>query len=211
MFSLKATIRDKQEKSDQIRVQGFLPCVLYGEGIKNLSLKVLTKDFERVLAEAGESSLISLEADAKKFDVLIHDISHNPLDGKFSHIDFYHPSISKKVEVEVNLVFKGVSPAEKDLGGILAKEIHSLEIKGLVKDLPKEIVVDVSVLDTLHSRILVKDLNLPKNIEVAKKHPEEIVAHILEPKEEKEEKVVAVAGEVKVEGGEKDGAAENKS
>ncbi len=211
MISLKAEIRDKKEKPDVLRRQGFLPAVLYGEGIKNLNLKVSQKQFEKVFYEAGESSQIVLEVGGKTYEVLIHQTANDPVSSRFLHVDFYHPSAQKKVEVEVPLVFEGVSLAERDLGGVLVKEIQVLEIKGLVKDLPKEIVVDLSQLDALGSRIYVKDLKLSTNISVVKKQPGEIVAHILEPKEEKEEEMPATAT-VRAEGeAKKDEVAEKKA
>ena len=62
----------------------------------------------------------------------------------------------------------------------------------------KDLICDISALKTLEDRILVKDLALPKGIEVFGHHPEDIVAHIALPREEKEVK----APEQPVEGAE---------
>ncbi len=207
MVSLQATIRSKKEDTNILRKQGFLPGVLYGEGIKNASVLVVSKDFEKVFDEAGETSLIKLKMKNEKLksdeetDVLIHQVSKDPVSGKVIHIDFFHPSSKKKIEAEIELVFEGEAEAVKSGGGILIKELKEIKVKGLAKDLPKELIVDVSILKTLEDKIIVKDLSLPLGIEVFGHHEDDIVAHVALPKEEKEMKApeVAVEGEAVVE------------
>ena len=205
MTIIKAKIRDEsKEKNNFLRKNDFIPAVLYGEGIKNISLKINAKDFEEAYKEAGESSLITLEVNGQEFSVLIHQIARGPIQGEFLHIDFYHPSTKKKVETEIPLVFEGEAPGVKELGAILEKQFYELEVKGLAKDLPKEIVVNVKSLKTFEDKILIKDLKIPENI-VFLKDPQEIVAHLAQPRdiekelaeEEKPEEVAEEGEEVK--------------
>ena len=186
MFSLKATIRDKKIKPGVLRKQAVLPAILYGEGVENQMLKVAEKDFLAAFKSSGESSLLSLEVGPKKYEVLIHQITRDPLSSKFLHIDFYHPSSKKKVVAEIPLVFEGEAPAVKEFGGILVKEAHSIEVKGLAFNLPREITVDLSKLVALEDRILVKDLAMSDKLE-CQKQPNEIIALVVLPKEEKSE------------------------
>jgi large subunit ribosomal protein L25 len=73
------------------------------------------------------------------------------------------------------LVFEGESPAVKDLGGTLVKNMSEIEVSALPQDLPHEIKVSLESLKTFEDRILVKDLVLPNNVK-ATANPEEIVA-----------------------------------
>jgi len=209
MTTIKAKIRDKsKEKNNFLRKNNLIPAILYGEGIKNISLKIDAKEFEKVYEEAGESSLITLELDDKKFSVLIHQIAYGPIEGEFLHIDFYHPSTKKKVEAEIPLVFEGEAPGIKELGGILEKQFHELEVKGLAKDLPKEIIVNLESLKTFEDKIFIKDLKIPEGI-VFLKSPEEIVAHLAQPRDvekelAEEEKPEEAAEEEEKEGEEKE-------
>jgi len=188
MVSLQATIRPEKEKTGGIREKGFVPGVLYGEDTKNASVKVIEKDLEKTLRDAGETSIIVLDIGGEKIDVLIHQIAKDPVTGKIIHIDFFHPSSKKKIEAEIELVFEGESEAVKSGGGILIKELKEIKVKGLAKDLPKDLIVDISVLKTLEDKVLVKDLPLPKGIEVFGHRDDDIVAHITLPREEKEMK-----------------------
>lgn len=201
MVSLKATIREKiGRQTKTLRKQGILPAVLYGEDVESTPIEVAEKDFSKVYAAAGESSLVSLLMGPKKYDVLIHQTDKDPLTGRFLHVDFYRPSTKKKVEAEIPLVFEGESLVVKDSGGILVREIQSLDVKGLAHNLPREIIVNIGGLKSFGNRIYVKDLKVPEGVEVLR-NPEDIVALVVAPKEEKEEKpAVAVEGAPPAEG-----------
>ena len=196
MISLQATIRDKKIKTEMLRKQGIVPAVLYGEGIESTPIKVALKDFQEIFTQAGESSLISLEVAGKRYDVLIHQLDRDPVSGQIIHADFYQPSTKRKVVVEVHLVFEGESLAVKDLDGVLVKEMQVVEVKGLARSLPREIVVDITSLKTFNDRICIADLKVPEGVECLK-NPEEIVALVVPQKEEKEElpSVLATPGE----------------
>jgi large subunit ribosomal protein L25 len=186
MDTLKVTTRAETGKQlDRLRRQGYLPGVLYGSEVKNTNLKISQKDFGKALKEYGESSLLTLELEGKKHSVLIHQLSKDAL-GRFTHVDFYHPSAKKEVEVEIPLIFIGESEAVNDLNGVLIKEIHELKVKGLALNLPKEIKVDISVLKSFEDRILVKDLKIGEGIE-ALKDQEDIVALVEEAGKSQEE------------------------
>jgi large subunit ribosomal protein L25 len=90
------------------------------------------------------------------------------------------------VTVAVPLEFEGVSPAVKDLGGILTKVMHELELTCEPSDLPHAIHVDISALAALDSQIKVSDLQLPKSAELSV-DADEVVAMISTAQEETEE------------------------
>ncbi len=195
MLSLSAKIRKETKRQTKaLRNKGVIPAVLYGPKTKNTLLEVNQKEFEKIFKEAGESSLISLDIDEKKekFVVLIHDIIKEPLSGKITHIDFYQPLLNKEIEAHVALVFDGEAPAVKELGGTLVRNFSEIEVKALPQNLPKEIKVDVSVLKTFEDSVKVKDLPIPAEVKVLKKHSEEIVASVapLEKVEEELEKPI---------------------
>ena len=135
------------------------------------------------MKQAGESTIISLDLGGKGQDVLVHEVQVDPISGAPIHVDFYVVSQDKELEVAVPLIFEGVSPAVKELGGSLVKVIHELEIRALPKNLPHDIKVDISSLVTLDSQILIKDLKLPTGV-VSVLDLDEVVAAITEAGEE---------------------------
>ena len=187
MLSLSAKIRkDLGKKVKVLRKKGILPGVLYGPKIETRPLEIDLKEFEKIYKEAGESSLISLEIDKKKFLVLIHEVKLDSLTEKPTHVDFYQPRLEEEVTAEVPLVFEGEAPAVKDLGGTLVKNISEVEVKALPQNLPHEIKVNIDRLKTFEDSILIKDLIVSKEVKILKE-PKEVVAAVSPPEKVEEE------------------------
>jgi large subunit ribosomal protein L25 len=188
MLTLSAKIRkDLGKKSKALLKKGILPAILYGPKIKNnIPLEINFKEFEKIYKKAGESSLISLEIEGKKNSVLIHEVRKDPLTDKPIHVDFYQPIMEEEVEVTIPLIFEGVPPAVKELGGTLVKNISEVKIKAKPQHLPHELKVDVSTLKTFEDIIFIKDLKLPKEVKILK-NPDDIVAQVVPPEKVEEE------------------------
>ncbi|MHB1330541.1 MAG: 50S ribosomal protein L25 [Minisyncoccota bacterium] len=190
MLSLKAEIRDIKTDTDTIRKAGGMPAVFYGKKEKSTPITVSKTDFLKTWKQAGESSVVSLQTSEGAVESLIHEIDFDPITGSPRHADFYVFEEGHKVEIEVPLEFTGVSSAVKDLGGTLVKVIYNLEIEAVPKDLPHSIEVDISSLTSFESQILVKDVALPSGVTFLN-NPEDVVALVSAPREEKEEEVAA--------------------
>ena len=192
MLVIKAKKRKQiGKKVKDLRKQGILPAILYGPGIKNLPLEIDSKEFEKILREAGESSLIKLQIGDEKmknkeFTVLIHEIERDPLTLKPIHIDFYQPKLKEEVEALVPLIFEGESRVVKELGGTLVKNISEIKVKSLPLNLPKEIKVSIDKLKTFEDEIFVSDLKLPEGVKILK-DKKEIVAFAAPPEKVEEE------------------------
>lgn len=198
MISLQAKTRESLgKKTKSIKRSGGIPAVVYGPGVKNVNVQVDEKEFKKVFQKAGESSLIELtiEGEKEKRPVLVAEIQKDPLSGKIIHVDFFQASLKEEVEVAIPLIFEGIAPAEKDLGGTLNKNITELPVKALPQNLPHEIKVDVSLLKTFEDHILVKDIALPANVQ-ALKNPDEIVAAVLPPQDVEAELAKEIKEEV---------------
>lgn len=197
MLSLKARTRKiLGKKVKALRKKGLLPAVLYGPKIKETQLlEIDLREFEKVYREAGESSLISLEIEGKKFPVLIHEVARDPLTEKPIHVDFYQPRLEEEVSVTVPIIFEGESKAVKDLGGTLVKNISEVEVKALPQNLPKEIKVNIEKLKSFEDNILIKDLPVSKEVKILK-DPEEVVATVSPPEKVEEELVKPIEEKV---------------
>ena len=199
MLKLTAEKRDIFGKElKRARETGKMPVVIYGAKDKATSLFVMTKEFKKLLSQAGESTMITVDAGDLKRDVLIHDVDFHPVNGEPIHADLYVVDKTKTVEVKVPLRYEGVSLAVKDLGGTLVKVLHELEIEVLPTHIPHEVIVDISLLATLESQVLVRDLKVPKEVKVLIE-PETVVAAISVAKEEPIEEVPVDLSAIEVE------------
>jgi large subunit ribosomal protein L25 len=196
MITLTAKIRkDTGKKVKKLREKGIVPGVLYGPKVQSCHLEVDQKEFDKVYSKAGESSLISLEVDKKKFLVLIHQVQLEPISSRPIHVDFLQPSLTEEITAHVLLVIDGEAPAVKDLGGTLIKNISEIEVKALPEKLPHEIRVDVTSLKSFEDSIMVKNLILPEGVKILKE-PDEIIAFVSSPQKIEEELEKPIGGEV---------------
>jgi len=179
-----------EKKAKALRDAGVLPSVIYGRKEASVPISIDRKQFEKVFKHAGESTVITIKGLGDDKDALIHEVEFDPVFGHPIHADFYVIEKGQKVTVSVPLEFEGISPAVKDLGGILVKVMHEIEVECEPRDLPQHIVVDVSKLETLEDQIKVKDLKFPESAKISIDQ-DEVVAMIDVAKEEPAEAVPA--------------------
>jgi large subunit ribosomal protein L25 len=191
MLSLTAKIRDPQIDLKNLRKLGELPSVFYGMGNKSTAISIPIVEFKKVWEKAGESSTVKITGPKISVDVLIHDVQVDPVTSEPIHADFLVIDMDKKIKVNIPLEFTGISEIVKNGVGTLVKVLHEVEIEALPKDLPHDFVIDISKLVALDSLILVSDISLPTGVTMISK-ASEVVASIVEQKEEKEEVVEPV-------------------
>jgi large subunit ribosomal protein L25 len=200
MLTIQFEKRDMKAKAESVRNQGKIPAVFYGPKEKSTPITIKDIEFRKAWKEAGESSIVILkDAEGEEHETLIHDVDLHPVTGAPRHADFYVIEKGKKLQVGVHLEFEGVAPAVKDLGGILIKVLHEVEIEAMPKDLPHDIKVDIGALATVESQILAKDLVMPSGVTLIT-GPEEVVAAIAVAKDEPEEVVAASIDDIEVVG-----------
>ncbi len=189
MFKLKAKKRDQKTKPEILRSEGFIPAVVYGPKQKPIPFVTKEIDFKKIYEEAGESTLVSLDLDGEEIDTLIHEVQLDPVKGNPIHIDFYAVERGKKLQLAVSLVFEGIAPAEKNLGALIVKVMHEVEIECLPRHLPSELKVNLEKLVNFESQIHAKDIELPEGVELIT-NPEEVIALAKEAKEEVVEEIL---------------------
>lgn len=183
-LNLETKKRTKKDKKD-LRAEN-VPAILYGKGIENEQLWVNKKIFDKVYDEAGESTILKLALEGNgERNVVIKDVQNDILSGQPIHVDFYQVRMDEEIEAEVELVFVGESPAVKELGGVLVKNMDAVEIKCLPGDLLSKIEVDISRIKTFDDYIYIKDLDIPGKVEVLV-DAETVVAMVSAPRTEEE-------------------------
>ncbi len=97
------------------------------------------------------------------FDAILQDIQFHPVSEMIIHADFLAVSDDKPVVVEVPIKVVGNSPGIR-AGGKLVKKINRLKLKGLLKDMPDYVDVEIGKLQIGQSA-KVKDISI-ENIEI---------------------------------------------
>ncbi len=165
-ITLAVTNRDTSKKTAELRTEGQVPGVVYGPKQKGINLVVDGKLLEKVLKEAGESSIVELDGLGSKIEVLVKDVDFDPVRKAVRHVDFYAIERGKDMTVTVPLEFVGESPAEKSGIGVVTHALQEIEVTCRPSKLPQHIDVDVSKLVGAESKITVADLVIPEGVKV---------------------------------------------
>jgi large subunit ribosomal protein L25 len=203
-LSLTATKRTVKGKTvAKLRKDGKLPAVLYGNNQASADIEINGREFAKVFKQAGESTLINLSLEGKSQPVIVQEVQNHYLTDKPIHVDFYAVNMTQIMKATIPLHFVGESMAVKASAGILVKNLSEVEVECLPGDLPHEIEVDISSLNTFEDAIHVSDLKVSDKVKILAS-PEEVVANVTPPRSEEELKSLAetpVAEDVsKVEG-----------
>lgn len=186
MQQLKAEPRTQLGRQAKMsRAAGFLPAVVYGEGVASRAIAVPQKEFEKAYQSAGESTLVALDVAGTVYNVLIHDTARHPVTGHLLHADFYAVRMDKSLRARVPLDFIGEAPAIKNEGGVLIKVAHDLEVESLPADLPHELAVDLGLLKILGAKIFLKDIVVPADVKIVGS-PDEVIAIVEAPRSDEE-------------------------
>lgn len=157
--SLSGSLRENVGKKDakKLRAQGLVPCILYGNG-KEVRFYTKSNNFKTIIF-TPETFIIDLTINGELYHTILQDIQYHPVTDEILHADFLDVNEEKPITVTLPVRTKGISPGVMR-GGRLNMNISKLKVKGFVKDLPDNIIIDISNLG-LNEFIKVKDLNIP--------------------------------------------------
>lgn len=156
--------------SRRLRHAGKLPGIVYGGGKDAVSIELDHKAlFLQFRHEAFHASILTLNLDGKKEQVLLRDYQMHPVRTEIAHIDFQRVSTTEKIHVKVPLHFVNAetAPGVKTAGGIVTHILTEADVSCLAKDLPEFIEVDLGKAEagqTIH----LSEIKLPKGVEFVK-------------------------------------------
>lgn len=156
-----------------------MPAVVYGKGTDPVAISLNNSDILRTYRKAGQASIIDLDIDGKVTQVLIHQMQIHPVKEYIEHVDFMAINPKEKIVASVPVRTTGVSPAIRNLGGILMVEHRTVQIRCLPADIPTEFMIDISTLKHKGAHVQIKDLTLdPAKHEVMGLEPGAVVVSI---------------------------------
>lgn len=124
-----------------LRKAGNVPCNLYG-GKETLNFYAPVAEF-RKLIYTPDFRLAEINLNGKAYRAIVKDSQFGPVNDSLLHLDFQELVDTVKVKVYVPLRLTG-TPKGIILGGKLEQSFRKLHVLALPKDLPTEIVVDVT-------------------------------------------------------------------
>jgi len=196
----------KRAGAKRLRSEGRIPAVIYGRQAQPQNLEVSAKEMETLIHHSvSENLLVDLEVkdDTRpKRLALVQEVQHHPLSGQVLHVDFHEVAENEQVTVSVPVETEGEAVGVKTGGGTLEHVLFKVRVRGLPKDLPEQLTVDVSHLN-IGQAIHLGEIKTPPGTELIgdKQIP---VISVAAPRTEEEEAAeaaeaaAAVPGEVEM-------------
>lgn len=177
----------------KLRESGRIPAVIYGRQTKPQSLELVARELDDLIHHSvSENILVDLAVDKAKHLALVQEVQHHPLSGKVLHVDFHEVSATEKVTVMVPVETTGEAVGVKTGGGVLEHVLFKLKVRALPKDLPEQILVDVSALEVGKS-IHIGEIKVVEGVEILGNKNTPVISVAL-PKTEAEEAAATEAG-----------------
>ena len=164
-YELKAETRERVGKgsSRELRRNGLIPAVIYGDKQAPLSIAISTKDVtQRIHAGGFKTTVATIDVNGEKIKVLPKDFQLDPVRDFTMHVDFLRVSGDTHVvvEVPVHFVNEEKSPGIK-AGGVLNVVRHAVELHALAGNIPEFITADLTGLK-VGEGIHISHVKLPK-------------------------------------------------
>jgi large subunit ribosomal protein L25 len=188
------------KKVKLLRQSGVVPAIMYGKDVEPTAIQLDDKETDKLLSQAGGSTLIDLKIGKKTHKVLFRAVQRDPITLQLLHVDLLQVAMDVAIRTTIPVELVGEAPAVKNLGGVLVSGVNEIEVEALPSDLVDRITVDLEVLQEIEDSITVSDLFAGKDVTVLS-DPDDVVAQIMyQIAEEIEEEVVEELEEVLEEG-----------
>lgn len=167
----------------KIRNNELIPGVVYAKNQENLNVQFTARDFEKVLRQAGTSTIISLDIDGEGKEVLIKDFESHPYKNQFLHVDFQAIDQNETIRVTVPVALVNRDDMDED-EGVLVQNLETVDVECLPRYIPQTADVDVKEME-IGDNMTIADLDIfaDENITILE-DDDEVVCSLQEVSEE---------------------------
>jgi large subunit ribosomal protein L25 len=167
----------------QLRNEGNIPGVVYGNKIESKAIYLNGPDFIKTIRETGRNAVFSLDVEGTRHDVVLSDYQADPLKNEITHLDFRAVDMSQEITAEVRIELVGDAAGVKD-GGVLQQPVHELSVSAKPNDIPQSVEVNIADLQVGES-ITAADIKAGRGFTI-NTDDETVIASILAPRQEEE-------------------------
>lgn len=182
---LQAEKREATGKNQvkKLRNKELIPGVIYAKNQENVNVQFTARDFEKVLRQAGTSTIITLDIDGEGKEVLIKEFASHAYKNQFLHVDFQAIDQNQSIRVTVPVVLVNRDDMN-EVNGVLVQNLESVEVECLPKYIPQTADVDVKEM-AIGDNMTIANLDIASNEDITILADEdEVVCSLQEVSEE---------------------------
>ena len=144
-IEIKGTKRTDLGKkaTKQLRNEEKVPCVIYG-GEEVIHFSAPSKEFKKIIYTPNVY-IINIDVDGTVIPCILQDKQFHPVEEQILHLDFLQVKEDKPVNIEIPVELSGLAEGVK-AGGKLQLEKRKLKVRGLAKNLPDTLKIDITEL-----------------------------------------------------------------
>ena len=158
--------------------EDIIPAVVYGTGMDPISVSVARRDLRIALSgTAGMNTILDLTVDGTVYPAIVKDMQRHPVRRTVQHVDFIQINLSAQITVSVPVRMEGDAKIVSDNGGLVDLRRNEIEVSTTPRNIPDEIVVDISDMD-MDSVITLGDIQVPAGVDIVGE-PEWVVITVL--------------------------------
>jgi len=146
-----------KKSSAELRANGLIPCVLYG-GKENVHFSAKVNELKKILY-TNHIFLVNLNLESRKHIAILKEAQFHSVTDEPLHLDFIEVWEDKPAVVSLPVTLNGSSEGVR-AGGKLHQKKRYLLVKGMLKDLPETLEIDITPLN-IGDHIKVGDLKYP--------------------------------------------------
>ncbi|MGQ9864002.1 MAG: 50S ribosomal protein L25 [Bacteroidia bacterium] len=137
--------------------QRLVPAALYAKAFQKM-LAIPYTTAEKIIY-TPEVFLFEIDVEGEIFPALLREVQFHPIHDTIQHLDFWkvHPDQEVTVWLPIHLVGKAEGV---QIGGKLIPKQRKLKVKGLLKNIPDKLEIDVSSLK-LGKTLIAKHVQIP--------------------------------------------------
>ncbi len=161
---LEGIVRDSivKQATKQLRRDGYLIANIYGKGLDNVHAAFKVNDYIRAVKNK-ETIAFEVKVGKNTHRVVIQEYQKHPVTSNLLHVDLMVAQPGVKAQYFIPVVTTGDCLGVKNKG-LLFNQTKRIPVKCTIEDLPENITLDISNLDT-GDNILVRNLELPQNVQ----------------------------------------------
>lgn len=160
---LQAEKREATGKNQvkKLRNKELVPGVIYAKNQENVNVQFTARDFEKVLRQAGTSTIITLDIEGEGKEVLIKEFASHAYKNQFLHVDFQAIDQNESIRVTVPVVLVNRDDMN-EVTGVLVQNLETVEVECLPKYIPQTADVDVKEM-AIGDNMTIADLDIASN------------------------------------------------
>lgn len=146
----------------QLRAQGWMPAVVYGEGKEAVSIAISEWELDQHVK--AHHKVYQLDISGAPQAALLHEVSWHATTDRPVHADFKRIDLTKPIETEIEVTLTGY-PVGLSKGGTLIKDHLLLKVRCLPTEIPDAVEHDVTKVE-LDEFVTADKIALPKGVEL---------------------------------------------